>query len=87
MFASRCPRPWLSVLLALACASCAPGPPHGAQMTHTPDPSLPKCAGAPVGCITTPSCQYDEKHQCEACVCSPVMASPAQMQAAPFRTP
>jgi hypothetical protein len=56
-------------------------------MTHTPDPSLPKCAGAPVGCITTPNCQYDEKHQCEACECSPVMDAPAQMQAAPFTTP
>ena len=72
---------------ALLAAACSPAGPRAARMTHTPDPSVPRCAGESLGCVTTPDCQYDEKRQCEACICSPVMQTTQQMQAAPFEHP
>jgi hypothetical protein len=76
------------IFALVASASCASSGPHAARTTHTPDPSVPKCAGdGSIGCITTPVCQYDERHQCEACICSPVMQTTEQVQAAPFSSP
>jgi hypothetical protein len=41
----------------------------------------------PVHCLTTPNCQYDEEHQCQACVCSDAWQPPERTQTAPFGNP
>jgi hypothetical protein len=53
-------------------------------VTHTPDPSIPKCAGdATLGCLTAPSCQYDAANDCQQCICSPALQTVPQ----PFSPP
>ena len=83
-------RPRFVSTLAFAAATsllgCGASSPHAPRMTHRPDPSLPRCGGAPV-CITTPECQYDEARRCESCTCAPVVQTQQQVLTAPFEHP